>query len=309
MKRSRAAGGPAWDDRSSPTDDGPIREVGPDDVWVDPADQPRRRRRSSRDDSPRARIRATMARWRAAERERKRRRRHKHKPKRGSKAIIRALLPAPSDEATPCPTKERDTSDANVTRSRPATRSGPALNVPLGSVAASDQTIVVEMEFTPGVIAVLRRRGFLTGETPDDIAAAVFGMLVEAVEAGIRARPAPTPSPPAPQAPPPVAATTSRRPAKAQPAAKAPSPPASPRQGTAGDPFLNGPHAGVEEQAGPHPEVGELADESDAPAAPPARRTNGEEFDTEGSAARGLFQTTSRGSVLSRDAVHRTGPR
>jgi|SRR6267154_3512422 len=78
------------------TDDGPIREVGPDDVWVDPVDQPRRRRRSSGDDSVRARIRDTMARYRAAERERKR------KPKRGSRAIIKALLPAPSDEATPC---------------------------------------------------------------------------------------------------------------------------------------------------------------------------------------------------------------
>ena len=41
------------------------------------------------------------------------------------------------------------------------------------------------MEFTPGVIAVPRRRGFLTGDTPDHIAAAVFEMLAEAVDAGI----------------------------------------------------------------------------------------------------------------------------
>jgi hypothetical protein len=207
-------------------DDEVIREPGPGDGWIAP--QPKRRRRWSSSDSPRARIRSVMERWRAAERERKRMRRHKHKPKRGSKAIIRALLPAPSDEATPCPTKERDTSDANVTRSRPATRSGPALNVPLGSVAASDQTIVVEMEFTPGVIAVPRRRGFLTGETPDDIAAAVFGMLVEAVEAGIRARPAP-PLPPAA-----VSTSTSRSmpaPAAPPPAAEPSPPPASHPQG------------------------------------------------------------------------------
>jgi hypothetical protein len=239
-------------------DDEIIREVMPGDGWIAP--QPRRRRRSRSSDSPRARIKAVMERWRVAERERKRKRMRRHKPKRGFKAIIQALLPAPSDEATPCPTKERDMSDANVTRSRPATRSGPALNVRLGSVAASGQTIIVPMEISPGVVTALRRRGFIPpGEiSPHHIEAAIFGMLAEAMKAGIRARPA-SPPPPAPVAAPP---------------ATKPSPPASRPQGAPGA------------QAGPHSDFGELADEADAPGPPPAVRTNGETFDHETEARR-----------------------
>jgi hypothetical protein len=78
----------------------------------------------------------------------------------------------------------------------------------------------VEMEFTPGVLRVLRRHGFLEGEPPDLIIASVFGMLGAAVDAGIRAKPEPAPvaaaPPPAPAAPPPVAAAP-RRPPKAPP--------------------------------------------------------------------------------------------
>src|SRR5712672_90288 len=51
----------------------------------------------------------------------------------------------------------------------------PAPEIPI----MSDQPITVEMEFTPGVLRVLRRHGFLEGETPDLIIAAVFGMLAE----------------------------------------------------------------------------------------------------------------------------------
>src|SRR5882672_5908609 len=120
------------------TDDGPIREVGPDDVWVDPVDRPlpRRRRpsggRPRSDDSPRARMKAALARWRAAERERKRKRR------RCKKTATRVrLLPAP--EITIMPNQK------------------------------NDQWITVEIEFTLGVVSMFRKRGFLTGEpTPSN---------------------------------------------------------------------------------------------------------------------------------------------
>src|SRR5258708_5361249 len=66
--------------------------------------------------------------------------------------------------------------------------------------------------------------------------------------------------------------------ARAAKAAKA-SPPASHPPGGPGAQV--GPHADVEEQDGPHSDVAELTEEVDAPAAPPAARTNGETFDHE----------------------------
>jgi hypothetical protein len=104
-------------------DDEIIREPGPGDGWIAP--QPKRRRHSRYSDSPRARIRAVMERWEAAERERERKRKRKHNRYKKTAIKVR-LLPAP--EIT----------------------------------IMSDQPITVEIEFTPGVLHGLRRRGFLT---------------------------------------------------------------------------------------------------------------------------------------------------
>ena len=79
------------------TDDGPIREAGPGDVWLDPADPANRprRRRSSGGDTPMARVKAAMKRYRAAERERRR----KWKSKRAAaKTAVRFLPPPAIDE-------------------------------------------------------------------------------------------------------------------------------------------------------------------------------------------------------------------
>jgi len=76
-------------------DDEIIREVMPGDGWI--ATQPRRRRRSRSSDSPRARIKAVMERWCAAERERKR--------KRYKKTATRAL--PEKNESSGIPLRER----------------------------------------------------------------------------------------------------------------------------------------------------------------------------------------------------------
>jgi hypothetical protein len=111
-------------------------------------------------------------------------------------------------------------------------------------------TVRVPIDFTPGVLRGLQRRGFLTSETPDGIIAAVFGMLGAAFEAGIRAKPEPPPAPspppaappPAPAASPPVVSTAPPPMAAAPPPAaaspKATAPPRRPRAAKASPPAV-----------------------------------------------------------------------
>jgi hypothetical protein len=225
-------------------DDEVIREVTPNDSgWIDPASQPsrctssfdrpkRRRRRSSSsgNDSPMARVRAAMERWQAAERERRR----KWRKRRTTEKVL--ALPSPTNEA--------------LTSSAP-------LNAEI-EIMSPNQTIVVPLEITPGVIAALRKRGFIPlGEiSADHVAAAIFGALAQPFESrDFRAKPEPPPQ--AGEAPPP--------PAKALPSAEA-SPPAA--------------------------ETEELIDDVSGP--PPATPTNGAEFDHEAEARRQYFERMAR---------------
>jgi hypothetical protein len=111
----------------------------------------------------------------------------------------------------------------------------------------SEQPIVVELEITPGILRALRRRGFLTsGETPDGVVAAVFGVLAKAFgDSEFRATPEPAPEPPMAVAAPP--------PASAPP----PAAPQRPKTAKASPPPAN---------------VEELRDGADVPAAPPVRQ-------------------------------------
>jgi hypothetical protein len=122
----------------------------------------------------------------------------------------------------------------------------------------SDQMIVVPLEVSPGVLSVLRRRGFIPpGEiSADHVAAAIFGALAQAFESrDFRAKPEPPPQ--AGEAPPP--------PAKALPSAGA-SPPV----------------AGAEEQI------------DDAPGPSSAVPMNGETFDVETERRRTYFEKLAR---------------
>jgi hypothetical protein len=115
----------------------------------------------------------------------------------------------------------------------------------------SEQPITVEVEFTPGILRGLRRRGFLTSETPDGIAAAVFGVLAQAFEdSEFRARPEPAPAP----------AASPLEPTASPSSPLATAPPAAPprRKSTKASP----PAAGVEE----------LRDGDDIPEAQSVRR-------------------------------------
>jgi hypothetical protein len=72
------------------------------------------------------------------------------------------------------------------------------------------KTFTVPLEISPGIQVMLCRRGFLlpTEISPNNIEAAIWGMLVAAIEAGVRAKPEPATAPPlaaaapAPAAPP-----------------------------------------------------------------------------------------------------------
>jgi hypothetical protein len=130
-------------------------------------------------------------------------------------------------------------------------------------------TVRVPMDFTPGVLRGLRRRGFLTSETPDGIIAAVFGMLGAAIEADVRAKPEPAPTPPPAAAPAPAPAAPPLAPAASPPVAKAPPKPKAAKA----PPLATDPP--------PADDVEGFAAEPDAPGPPPAARTNGEEFDPE----------------------------
>jgi hypothetical protein len=194
-------------------DDEIIREVTPDDVgWINPIDRPnrcihsfdrpkRRRRRRSSSDSPRpmALVKAAMDRWERAQRaEREMRREHGRKwRKRRTTEKVLLALPAPINEA--------------LTSSAP-------LNAEIDTMS-STQPIVIEMEISPGILAMLCRRGFLkSGEISEDlIIIAICEMLIAAAKADIRAQP-PSP-PPSPEAPPPPPSA-----AVAPPAAPSPEP-------------------------------------------------------------------------------------
>jgi hypothetical protein len=157
------------------TDDGLIREVGPDDHWLDPADQPRRRRHRSKggSDTAMGRVKAVMARYRAAQRERRR-----------EWKIRRVAKTTAMNRGPPVPTEESYASLEAMT-----------FYGWMIERAADIGMIIRELELAGADHddkAFSRKRGFLddVGEvSPFDIEAAVFAMISAAFDAGVRAKP------------------------------------------------------------------------------------------------------------------------
>jgi hypothetical protein len=133
-------------------------------------------------------------------------------------------------------------------------------------------------QYTLAPVPVVQQR---PRHPPDLIAAAIYGMLIAAVDAGVHATPAPPPAGPA--AAPPLAPAAPAPAAKAPPVATAP--PRRPKAAKASPPPAR--RADVEVEDGPHLDVAGFADAPDAPDAPPAplaRRMNGNEHNPEAEA-------------------------
>ncbi len=73
----------------------------------------------------------------------------------------------------------------------------PRLPAPLPDPGLPPGTVNVVLEVSPGIVKALRKVRFLAAgpASPDHIAAAVFAMLAEALQAGVRAPETSSPSP------------------------------------------------------------------------------------------------------------------